>query len=227
MTNSAYKTKKDLVVEIIREAILSGELKPGERLLQGELAERLDVSPTPIREALRELEAEGILDHSPHKGVRVAEVKPEDVREIYLIRGVLEALATRLAVPRFDSSTIQRLDALQAQIEAYIEEGQLRELRKLNYELHMLIYQVAGLSELLRIIRSLWSKFPWDTLHVLPGRAAESAEEHRELIRAIKGGDAQLAGQRMQAHIENGSRALIEYLASVGQADMADTSAET
>ena len=79
--NREYKTKKDVVVELIREAILSAEFKPGERLLQEEIARRLNVSPTPVREALRQLEAEGVLDHSPHRGVRVTEVRFEDVRE--------------------------------------------------------------------------------------------------------------------------------------------------
>lgn len=214
MASPVYKTKKDVVVEIIREAILSGELEPGERLLQDELAERLNISPTPVREALRQLEAEGILDHSPHKGVRVAEVKLEEVQEIYLIRSELEALAMRLAIPHLDDSDIQRLRALQAQIEGHIEKDQLRELRKPNYEFHMLIYEAAGMPQLYRIIRNLWTKFPWDTLHVLPGRAPESAEEHRRLIQAINGGDAELAGQRMQEHIEHGATALTEYLAA-------------
>lgn len=209
---ATFKTKKDLVVEIIREAILSGELEPGRRLLQDELAQRLDISPTPVREALRELEAEGVLDHSPHKGVRVAEVKLEDAREIYLIRGVLEALATREAVPRLQDTEIQRLRELQAQMEAYIEQGELKELRKPNYEFHMLVYQAAGLPELYRLIRTYWTKFPWDTLHVLPDRASVSAKEHREIIRAIEARDAELAARRMQEHIERGSGALIDYL---------------
>src|SRR5205823_2477029 len=86
----ARKTKKDLMVELLRDAILSGELAPGERLLQEELADRFDVSPTPVREAIQQLVAEGVLSHSPYKGVQVAEVEVEDVQEIYLIRAALE-----------------------------------------------------------------------------------------------------------------------------------------
>ena len=95
-----YKSKKDLVVDVIREAILSGELEPGARLLQEDLAERLQVSSTPVREALRQLESEGILQSSPNRGVRVTEVDFGAVREIYQIRAELEALATRCAAPR-------------------------------------------------------------------------------------------------------------------------------
>lgn len=212
MTSLNHKTKKDLIVEVLRAAILSGELEPGERLLQEELAQRFNVSPTPIREAIQQLVTEGILDHSPHKGVQVAEVKLEDAREIYLIRSVLEALATRMAVPHLNSSDIQRLHALQDQTETQIEHGQLTALRKLNYEFHMYIYQSAGLAQLQQIIRNLWTKFPWDTLHVLPDRAAVSAQEHRRIIQAIEQGNADLAGQFMQEHIESGAAALTEYL---------------
>ncbi|MBX3061392.1 MAG: GntR family transcriptional regulator [Anaerolineae bacterium] len=207
------KTKKDSLVEIIREAILRGELEPGDRLLQEELAERFNTSSTPVREALRELEAEGILQHSPYRGVQIAEVRLEDVREIYMIRGVLEAMATRLAVPYLNSAHISRLREMQARTETHISAGEFKELRKLNYEFHMLIYLSAGMPQLLKIIKSLWTKFPWDTLHVLPGRAVVSAREHIQIIQAIEDQDPKAAGQAMQAHIEHGAASLAEYVA--------------
>jgi DNA-binding GntR family transcriptional regulator len=217
MTNQNTKTKKDQVVDIIREAVLSGELAPGEKLQQDKLAERLNVSSTPVREALRQLEAEGILNHIPRKGVRVVEVNQtnlRDVREIYLIRAVLESLATRLAVSYLNSAHVQILKALQTQMENEIEHDQLTKLRKPNYEFHMLIYTAADTPQLFQMIRNLWTKFPWDTLHVLPGRAFSTAEEHRRLVEAIEDGNAKLAGQLMQEHIENAAAALTGYLQS-------------
>jgi DNA-binding GntR family transcriptional regulator len=208
-----YKSKKDLVVDVIREAILSGELEPGERLLQDDLAERLQVSSTPVREALRQLESEGILQSSPNRGVRVAEVNWQSVREIYVIRAELEALATRLAVPRLTPHDLALLRGLQAQIESLIRRNALKELRRLNYELHLTIYQAAGMPELLRIIRSLWTKFPWDTLHVLPNRAFMSADEHAHLIEALAAGEAERAADLMREHIEISARELDHYLA--------------
>lgn len=208
-----YKSKKDLVVDVIREAILSGELEPGERLLQDDLAERLQVSSTPVREALRQLESEGILQSSPNRGVRVAEVDWQAVREIYLIRADLEALATRMAVPRLTAADLKQLGTLHAQIEDLIRRNELKELRRLNYELHICIYQAAGMPELLKIIRSLWTKFPWDTLHVLPNRAFMSADEHARLIAAMTAGEAEQAGQLMREHIEISARELDRYLA--------------
>ena len=206
------KTKKDQVIEMLREAVLSGELEPGEKLQQDKLAERFSVSSTPVREALRQLEAEGLVNHHPGRGVRVAEVDLRDVREIYLIRGALEALATRLAVPYLNNTYIQRLEALQVQMETVIANRQLKKLRKLNYEFHMQIYRVADMPQLFQIIQNLWTKFPWDTLHVLPDRALDASEEHDRLIRAIVDGNAKLAGQLMQEHIDSGAAALAEYL---------------
>lgn len=224
MANPIYRTKKEVIVELIREAIMSGEFQPGDRLLQEELAENLNVSPTPVREALRQLEAEGILVHSPHRGVRVADVKLEDTREIYLIRSTLESLATRLATPNLGSAAIGQLHQLQAQTESQIQVGELMDLRKLNQEFHMLIYEAAQMPHLYKLIRNLWTQFPWDTLYVLPGRAQASAAEHQKIIDAIVSGDAGLAAQQMQRHIEHGVTALADYLTASLQPDGADAS---
>ena len=206
------KTKKELVVEILRDAIVSGELEPGERLLQEELAERFQVSPTPIREAIQQLVAEGVLSHSPYKGVQVAEVKLEDMQEVYLIRSVLEGLATKLAVPNLKISDVQHLHSLQADMETKAANGELAAMRKLNQEFHMLIYGAASAPELYKIIRNLWAKSPWDTLYVLPGRPMMAIEEHRLIMTAIDRGDAESAGQSMETHIERGIRVLADYL---------------
>lgn len=211
------KTKKDLVVEILRDAILSGELEPGARLIQEDLAERFQVSPTPIREAIQQLVAEGVLSHSPYKGVQVAEVRLEDMREIYLIRSVVEALATRQAVPNLRIADVKRLRELQASIADAVDKDELAALRKLNYEFHMLIYETANMPQLLHLIKTLWAKSPWDTLFVLPNRPSMVVDEHRPIIAAVEQGDADLAGQAMQAHIEHGLAVLSQFLSNQQQ----------
>ena len=206
------RTKKDLMVEILRDAILSGEIQPGERLLQEELAERFNVSSTPVREAIQQLIAEGVLSHSPYRGVQVAEANLEEVREIYLIRSVVERLATRLAVPNLKISEVQRLHALQDQLEAQLQVREQGAVLKLNREFHMLIYQAASAPILYQMVKSLWIKTPWDTLFVVPNRTETVIEEHRRVLDAIDRGDAELAGQYMQHHIENGAAMLASYL---------------
>ncbi|MEP7285646.1 MAG: GntR family transcriptional regulator [Chloroflexota bacterium] len=206
------KTKKDVVIEVLRSAILSGELEPGERLTQEDLAERFNVSMTPVREAIQQLVAEGVLSHSPYKGVQVAEVSLEDISEIYLIRSVVENLATCKAVPNLKISDVQKLHTLHEQIIQQVEKGDLTPLRKLNYEFHMLIYKAADMPHLYKIIKTLWSKSPWDTLYVVPHRPERIVEEHKRVMEAIDRGDATLAGQHMQTHLEEGMKMLIEYL---------------
>lgn len=206
------RTKKDLVVEVMREAILSGELVPGERLLQEELAERFEVSPTPIREAVQQLVAEGVLSHSPYRGVQVAEVRSEEVQEVYLIRSTLEELATQMAVLNLRIIDVRQLRTYQAEIRERVQNNDLQALRKINYEFHMLIYRAANMPLLLTMIQTLWTKFPWDTLHVLPYRAEATVGEHQHILDAINEGDDELAGRQMRIHIESGSTALHDYL---------------
>jgi DNA-binding GntR family transcriptional regulator len=206
------KTKKDAMVELLRDAILSGELQPGERLLQEDLAERFKVSPTPIREAIQQLVAEGVLSHSPYKSVQVAEVRQEEVREVYLIRSVVERLAVREGVSNLKISDVKRLHTLQDEITALVQGGQHGSLIKLNRDFHMLIYEAAGMPQLLQMIKTLWIKSPWDTLFVVPNRAEMIVQEHQRILAAIDQGDAELAGLHMQEHIEHGVQMLVEYL---------------
>jgi len=214
--DSELKTKKDQVVDWLRDTILAGELSPGDRLLQEDLAEKFDVSPTPIREAIQQLVAEGILVHSAYKGVQVAEVRMEDVREVYLIRCELEKLATLVAVPNLTIARIKQMRELQTQIEAHIAAQDLLPLRKFNQEFHMLIYQAAAMPMLYAMIRTLWTRFPWDTLHVLPNRAAVSAAEHRQVLEAIAAGDEQLAAEHMYHHVRSSAESLEIYLNTQG-----------
>jgi DNA-binding GntR family transcriptional regulator len=210
------KTKKELIVELLREIILSGELVPGERLLQEELAERFEVSPTPIREAIQQLVAEGVLSHSPYRGVQVAEVRLEDMQEVYLIRSVTEELATRIAVPNLRIADVKQLHGYQDQLRAALEASDLRSVRKINQEFHMLIYRTAEMPLLYQMIRNLWTKSPWDTLYVLPNRAPHASDEHQRILAAIDAGDAEQAGHFMRLHIESGYTELSHYLSAGG-----------
>lgn len=206
------KTKMDQIVELLREAVLTGEFSSGARLLQDELAERFNTSSTPIREALRQLQAEGILEHNPFRGVQVAEVKMDDVREVYMVRAVMESFITRLAVPYLNTARVEQLEALQREMREFVATNELSSLRKTNYEFHLLIYEASNMPYSIKIIKSLWAQSPWDALYVLPGRAAKSLEEHERILTAIADQDAKLAGQRVQEHIEYAASALADYI---------------
>lgn len=209
-----FYTKNQWVERLIRAAIASGEIRPGERLLQVELAKKMGISSTPIREALRRLEAQGILMHEPNKGVRVAETKPEDALEIYLIRGALEGLATELAVRHMTDEELTKIRSLCRAIDEATNTGKLRRLQRLNHSLHFAIYDAARMPRLRQMIEILWTLYPWDTLYVIPGRAQLSYQEHQALLKALEARDTEAAGAAMREHINAGCRSVMDYIAT-------------
>lgn len=211
-----HKTQTDWVVQILRDAIIKGEMKPGEKLRQEGLAQNLGISPTPIREAFRRLEVEGLLVHLPHKGVRVVEFSIEDAEEVCLIRSVLEGLATRLAVQGLNAdardSLADRLASLQDEMEACLGEGNHERLAELHEEYHMSLYNAANSPRLLQLITIFRLNYPQDTLWVIPGRAEDSMHEHRDLLDSVREGDAQLAETLVRMHLERSMIALVDHL---------------
>lgn len=188
---------------------------PGQRLRQDELAQQLGVSSTPVREALQRLEAEGILVHVPHKGVKVANIGMEGAQEIYRIRSVLESHAAELAVPNLSITDIKELEQLHKQMKELLDAANLRRLQGINEQFHMTLYEAARTHRLYPMIVSLWSQFPWDTLWVIPGRAQGSMDEHLAILGAIQSGAADLAGERMKQHIESAGRSVTEHIQRV------------
>lgn len=210
-------TKLDLVERLLIREIASGEIAPGEPLRQLELADRLGISATPVREALRRLEVQGLVVRQPHRGVRVAEVEPEEMAELYIIRASLEGLAVEHAVPHLTPKDIRALEHIHERLEAGRAKGALKSLRKLNYDFHTRLYRLSELPRLTRIIDSLWPLFPWDSIWAVPGRADSSAMEHQEILNALKEGDAVAAGAAMRRHIESGAVQLKKFRANAEQ----------
>lgn len=207
------KTKKDQIADLLRNIILSGEFQPGDRLLQSQLTERFDVSATPIREAIQQLVAEGVLSYSPYKGVQVAEVAIADMYEIYLIRSVLEPLATRIAVPNLRIADVGQLHEYQAAMRASVEADDVEAMLKRNYDFHWLIYNAAAMPNLSQLILNLWLKSLSVTFQVFPTRSREAVVEHAGILEAIDAGNAEVAGERMHEHVESVVRILKQSLA--------------
>lgn len=204
-----YITKKDIVIEEIRELILTGKLAPGDRLLQDELAEKFNISQTPIREALRVLEAEGVLEHEPHKGVRVAEISISELSEIYQIRAELESLAIREASQKVTTDDIILLKSLIETMNNYIKAGEYKETSVPDYQFHMYIYKLANMPLLFQLIRSLWSKIPSDIRQVFPNSGKSSAEEHMAILEALEAKDPAMCEEKLRKHM---GRVLAELL---------------
>lgn len=206
-----FATKLDLAERQLLQLIASGEIGPGEPIRQSQLAERMGISPTPVREALRRLEAQGLVVLEPHRGVRVAEVEPHEMSEIYEIRAALEGLAVERAVPLMTQRQIQSVQNAQSRLEDAWAAGEPKLLVKFNYQFHTGIYRHSGRPRLIKLIDSLWPLFPWDSMSTIPGRGPGIVEEHRAILDAICDRDATRAHQAMRVHMEAGAKALLAY----------------
>lgn len=196
-----FLTLEEYVAHRIREAILKGYFKPGQRLDQTELAERLGVSRSPVRDALRRLAAEGLVTMHPHRGAMVAELSPEELEEIYLIRRVLEGLAARQAVPNL---TDEDLEALQGILRCMDETVDAEEWIELNYRFHHTIYRAANRPRLLDIIDTLRNTVtPYIRKYIATPEYREKAQaSHWRIYRACVEGDAEAAEQETVAHLQ-------------------------
>jgi DNA-binding GntR family transcriptional regulator len=191
-----YASKSDIVCAMLRELIISGELEAGEPLRQRDLAARFGVSQTPVREALRRLESEGLVTNDPHRGATVTG-NADAVEDNSQIRAVLEPLGARLAARSVTEAQLQRLRDLNEQMLA-LPEGDDR-YGTLNREFHFAIYEAAASPVLLSMMRLLWQAMPVGPRVTRPHR--ESAEQHEQLIEALAARDEERAAEVTASHI--------------------------
>lgn len=211
LLDGRYTSKKDLVIDWLREAIITGEFQAGHHLRQEELAERLGVSITPVREALSELRAAGLLTQQANRGARVADTDPRLLAETAMLRSNLEPLAARLGAANLTAKDLELLRQLQDRFDNLVREGQTQDLRKLNYQIHMSIYRAAGSPLLLEFIAQLWARLPWDILSVVPDQSARSLHEHARLLAALEQRDGDAAEQLTREHISHSADALLKF----------------
>jgi len=215
------RTKKDYALELIRELIVAGELLPGERLQQGELAARLNISLTPLREALRQLEAEGLVAASAHRGVRVAEADPNHLREVHIVRRLLEPDAARRAVDNLSQAQLRKAGQLLHELDGAHDRNDALAVRRTNYDFHFLIYEASQVPLLEQLIENLWIRFPWDVLTVVPGRMIQSRAEHHRILEAL------IAHDRDEVEAAIADHLVASYLSIKGHLDGAADRAET
>ena len=206
-----YQTKVDLAFEGLQQAILTGVIKPGERLTIAQLSEQLDMSSTPIREAIRLLEADGVITNEPHRGSTVVDISPEDAQELYLIRAPVESLATRLATPHLSSVDIERLLELHRNMGAAVESEDDEALTQANASWHLYIYSASNATYLPRLILRLWMPFRWGGLWV-PERRQQAYREHTEIMEALQARDADVAARLMFDHIDGARELIVNHL---------------
>ncbi len=200
-----YELLSQKVYRALKTEIIKGSLKPGTKLSEGKIAKQMEVSRTPIREALRELAAEGFVKISPNQGVVVSNASVEDVQEVLQIRGVLEGLATRLATKTINEEEIKELEKYQKRMEHYTNKDDVLAFSEMDAEFHELILNICGNNRLIQIRKNLSDQAHRYRIRSLsvPGRLKYSLREHQEVVEVLKRKDAEQADRLSQKHIEN------------------------
>jgi DNA-binding GntR family transcriptional regulator len=194
---------RDAVIRLIEEALLMGELSPGSRIVEAELARQAGISRGPVREAIQQLVGEGVLVQYPSRGTFVVQWTPQAVEEAYTLRAVLERLAIQEAAKRAKPEDIAQLQAIVDEMAVHARDGDDRALVRLDVRFHEHLYALSGhslLQEVLaRLRRRLYALMGMDEGYML--HKDEMARDHQRIVDALRAGDPALAGEVISAHI--------------------------
>ncbi|MBN8199850.1 MULTISPECIES: GntR family transcriptional regulator [Bacillaceae] len=202
------------VCNVIREAIIRGDFKPGERLKQSDLAEKMGVSRMPVREAFRKLESEGLIKLEPHKGAVVKSISIKDIEEIYALRSELEKMAVYQSVDFLTDEDITQLSSLVAEMEKADDADTFVQY---NIDFHRLLVKRCNWERLNSFIGTLWNGLPQQTPHLLTGQIETSNTEHRKILEAVVKKDKETAANIVSEHIYRTGESLIESLKKEGK----------
>jgi DNA-binding GntR family transcriptional regulator len=203
MATSRPRTLAEQAAAEIQEAILSGELAPGAPLRLEKLARTLDMSPMPVREAVRQLETLGLAEHVPHRGARVSRLSVDDLRDTYEARLPLESLAVRHAAERFTAEDGEQCARLLAAHARAYRSGDERRGRELHAQFHFALYTTSGSQWLPRLIRPLWENSERYRIASLYARGSleRRRKEHQRILDACVAGDADAAETALREHL--------------------------
>lgn len=200
-----YLPLRDVVFNTLRQAILKGELKPGERLMEIQLAQRLGVSRTPIREAIRKLELEGLVTMVPRKGAEVAQITEKSLRDVLEVRGALEELTIQLACSKMNDKVLADLNETHTAFKQAIASKELTKIAECDVDFHDVIYNATQNEKLIQILNNLREQMYRYRMEYIkdPKSHKRLIEEHEEIIRTLKTADADGARKAIRIHINN------------------------
>lgn len=202
---SEYLPLRDVVFHTLRQAILRGELKPGERLMEIQLANKLGVSRTPIREAIRKLELEGLVLMIPRKGAEVAEITEKSLRDVLEVRKALEELSVQLACDRITPEMLKELTAAAEEFRKVLRNDDVTVRAKADVHFHDIIYRAADNQRLTQLLSNLGEQMYRYRVEYLkdPAVFGKLLKEHDEIICHIKKREKEKAVKVMCEHIDN------------------------
>ena len=196
---------RDVVFNTLRQAILRGELKPGERLMEIKLANKLGVSRTPIREAIRKLELEGLVLIIPRRGAEVAQITEKSLRDVLEVRRSLEALSVRLACERMGAQGLSELKKAEEDLEKVLGHDDITVVAEADVAFHDVIYLATDNQRLIQLLSNFREQMYRYRAEYLKRKECHPKllEEHREIIRAIENSEVEQATRITCQHIDN------------------------
>ena len=214
----AYLPLRDVVFQTLRAAILKGELKPGERLMELQLAAKLGVSRTPIREAIRMLEQEGLAVTIPRKGAEVAKMTDKDMEDVLLIRCSLEDLAVRLSCDKISAAELQELRIAMEDFEKKTKSDNVVEIAKADVTFHDILYKAADNPKLLLLLNNLREQMYRYRVEYLKDKNiyGRLIEEHRQMYDAIMSKDKERVADYVEKHLHNQAEAVKKLIREQG-----------
>jgi len=212
-----YLPLRDVVFNYLREAIFSGDLKPGERLMENQLADRIGVSRTPVREAIRKLELEGLVEMVPRKGAMVATMSKKDIQNVLEVRAALEELAVKLACRSITPEFLKKLKEVNKKFTEAVDKQDIKKLVQYDVEFHDIIFTIADNDKLTQIINNLRQHiyryrvfYLKDTVYLKTIK-----QEHDDIVSALESSNEALAGELIVKHISNQEKAVLKSIEEI------------
>jgi DNA-binding GntR family transcriptional regulator len=212
----SFKMKNRVVYDYLKERILSGKIRPGEKITPKDISQQFSISGIPIREAINKLSSEGLITAIPHVGARVANIDKEKVEEIHMIRVELEILATRLACKHITNENLTKLEKIIMDSEQAIQLGKYEKFRELNKQFHIQVYRSTPFQILATMIVDLYEKLQLvPTLPWSEERVRRSLGEHKLILKALVERNEKLATEVLRRQKEARWHAISESVEEI------------
>ena len=215
INTNEYLPLRDVVFNTLRDAILTGKLVPGERLMENQLAEKLGVSRTPVREAQRMLELENLVELVPRKGAQVLDMSEKDIVNILEVRSALEGLATSVACKKMSKEDLQQLKNMEVDFEKAVAENDVEHFVDIDEDFHDLIFAATENDKLINIFRNLRIQlYRYRMAQAKNNETSMSTivAHHRSIIRAIENHDAEEGASIAQGHIKYQTESILRFV---------------
>lgn len=211
---NAFLPLRDVVFNTLRQAILIGELKPGERLMEIHLADRLGVSRTPIREAIHKLEREGLVTIIPRRGAEVSQITEKSMNDVLEVRRALDALCVELACDRITEEGLKNLKDACDSFEQSVKTGDIKKIAQSDVALHDIIVQATGNQRLIQLVNNLSEQMYRYRFEYIKDSSQHKTlmEEHRIIYQSILQKDKKTAAEAARTHIDNQEKAIIRRI---------------